>query len=154
MTVPVELGIKNTESFSPQPLQGFWSKLKKHPEIVVMSKKEVTWQQYRLSLAVAEYQICGGRHFPHFGTKFRKDLMSEKGKIPSENIIVVGLSCVEERPSGSSIIWVIFYSHLNSFQNHASMSCQPNGKSEQFLETVSPRQKLVHSRRHSIGNMR
>ena len=26
-------------------------------------QKEVMWQQYRLRLAVAEYQICGGKHF-------------------------------------------------------------------------------------------
>ena len=65
--------------------------------------------------------------------------MAEKGKVPSEKI-VVGLSSVEERPSGSSIIWVIFYNHLISFRHHASMLCQPNGKSEQFLETVYPRQ--------------
>ena len=70
---PVDLGTKKAESFSPQLLQGFWSKLKKkYPKIVVMSptvstknskQKEVIWQQYRLCLGVAEYQILGGKHF-------------------------------------------------------------------------------------------
>ena len=66
----VDLRTKKTESFSPQLLQGFWSKLKKkNPKIVVMyqmvttkssKQKRVIWQQYRLCLAVAEYQILGG----------------------------------------------------------------------------------------------
>ena len=72
VTVPVDLGTKNSESFSPELLQGFWSKLRKNPKIVVMfptvttknpKQKAVIWQQYRLSLAVAEHQICGGKHF-------------------------------------------------------------------------------------------
>ena len=36
VTVPVDLGTKNSESFSPQLLQGFWSKLKNNLKIVVM----------------------------------------------------------------------------------------------------------------------
>ena len=37
VAVPVDLTTKNSESFSPQLLQGFWSELKdKNPEIVVM----------------------------------------------------------------------------------------------------------------------
>ena len=73
VAAPVDLRIKNTESFSPQLLQGFWSKLKdKNSKIVVMppkvtnknsEKKDVIWQQYRLYLAAAEYRICGGKHF-------------------------------------------------------------------------------------------
>ena len=78
VAAPVDLATKNVESFSPQLLQGFWSKLKeKNPEMVVMSptvttknskQKEVIWQRYRLCLAVAEYQILGGEHFLIFGT--------------------------------------------------------------------------------------
>ena len=33
---PVDLRTNKTESFSPHQLQGFWSKLKKNPKIVVM----------------------------------------------------------------------------------------------------------------------
>ena len=37
VAAPVDLRTKKTESFSPQLLQGFWSKLKKrNPKIVVM----------------------------------------------------------------------------------------------------------------------
>ena len=72
VAAPVELRTKKAESFSPQLLQGFWSKLKKkNPKIVVMSptvtrksfkQKEVVWQQYHFCLSVAEHQI-GGKHF-------------------------------------------------------------------------------------------
>ena len=89
VAAPVDLKSKNTESFSPQLLQGFWSKLKgKNPKIVVMSptvttknskQKEVTWQQHRLWLAVAEYQIPGGKHFLILVTRIRKDLVVEEG---------------------------------------------------------------------------
>ena len=48
------------------------------------NQKEVIWQQYRLCLAAAEYQILGGQHFPIFGTRIRKDLVVEEGTIPSE----------------------------------------------------------------------
>ena len=68
----VDLRTKKAESFSPQLLQGIWSKLKKNiHKIVVMSPTVTTknskqtyviWQQYRLCLAVAEYQILGGKH--------------------------------------------------------------------------------------------
>ena len=64
MQLQLTLKSKNTESFPPQLLQGFWSKLKgKNPKIVVMSQtvttknskqKEVIWQQYRLCLAGEE----------------------------------------------------------------------------------------------------
>ena len=47
-------------------------------------QKEVTWQQYRLCLAVAEYQIFGGKHFLFFWTRIGKDLVVAKGSIPSE----------------------------------------------------------------------
>ena len=73
------------EHFSPQLLQGFWSRLKeKNPKIVVMSamvttknseQKEVMWQQYRLCLAVAEYQVLGGDHFLILGPESGKILV-------------------------------------------------------------------------------
>ena len=72
VAAPVDLSTKNVESFSPQLLQGFWSKLeKKNPKIVIMSQtvttkrskqKEVMWQQNRSCLAVAESQILGGKY--------------------------------------------------------------------------------------------
>ena len=93
IAVPVDLRTKKAESFSPQLLQGFWSKLKKkNPMIVVMSptvstqcskRKEVIWQQYRLRSAVAEDQIFGGKQFL-FGTRIRKYLVVEKGTTRSE----------------------------------------------------------------------
>ena len=73
VAAPVDLRTKKDESFSPQALQGFWSKIKvKNPKIVVMSPtvftkntniKEVIWQQCRQCLAIAEYHILGGKHF-------------------------------------------------------------------------------------------
>ena len=71
LIAPTDLRTKKAESFSPQLLQGFWFELKKTTEIFVMSptvtknskQKEVTWQQYRLCLAVAEHQILDGKHF-------------------------------------------------------------------------------------------
>ena len=72
------LRTKKTEKLLTQLLQGFWSKFKKkNPKIVMVSptvttqnkkQKEAMWQQYRLCLAVAEYQIPGGSTFPCFGT--------------------------------------------------------------------------------------
>ena len=54
----------------------------KNPKVVVTSptvflpktpgKKEVLWQQYRLCLAVAEYQILGGKHFLFLGPESGK----------------------------------------------------------------------------------
>ena len=73
VAAPVDLRTKRAEGLSPQALQGFWSRIKmKNPKIVVMSptvttknseQKEVIWQQYRLCLAVAEYQILDGKIF-------------------------------------------------------------------------------------------
>ena len=94
VAAPVDLKSKNTESLSPQLLQGFWSKLTgENPKIVVVSptvtsknsaQREVIWQQYRLCLAVPEYQIIGVKHFLFFGTRIRNDLVVEEGPIPWE----------------------------------------------------------------------
>ena len=83
VAAPVDLRTKKTESFSPQLLQGFWSKLeKKNPKIVIMSptvttkrskQKEVMWQQYRSCLAGTESQILGGKYVSYFGTSIRRD---------------------------------------------------------------------------------
>ena len=73
---------KKAESFSPEALQGFWPKMKvKNPKVVVISPTifskytkpmEVIWQQYRLCLATAEYQILGGKHFVILGPESGK----------------------------------------------------------------------------------
>ena len=80
---PVDLRTKKTESFSPQLLQGFWSKLKKKKSQdcrdvpngyyqKIEAKKEVIWQQYCLCLAMAEYQILGGKHLLTLGPESGK----------------------------------------------------------------------------------
>ena len=84
----VDLRTKNTESFLPQLLQGFWSRLKeKNPKIVVMSptatsknskQEEVIRQQFRLCLAAAEYQIRGGQHFLILGPETCKSWWLKK----------------------------------------------------------------------------
>ena len=47
---------------------------------------EVIWQQYRLCLATAEYQILGGKHFVILAPESGKILVVEEGTIPSEEI--------------------------------------------------------------------
>ena len=96
VAAPVDLRTKNVESFSPQLLQGFWSKLeKKNPKIVIMSQtvttkrskqKDITWQQYRVRLAVAEYQIHGGKHFLILGPVSGKIWWLQKSTTPSEKV--------------------------------------------------------------------
>ena len=69
------------------------SSRKRIPKIVVMSttvtaqnqkQKTVKRQRYRLCLALAEYQILGGKHFLICGNWIRKDLVFENGTTPSE----------------------------------------------------------------------
>ena len=48
-------------------------------------QKEAIWQQYRSCLAVAEYQILGGRHFLILGPK-SKNVVVEEGTVPSEKV--------------------------------------------------------------------
>ena len=91
VAAPVDLRNKKIEHFSPQPLQGFWSKLKeKKPKIVMMSpmvttkntqQNDVTWQQYRLCLAVAEHQIFGGKYVLILGLESEK-MSVEKDTLP------------------------------------------------------------------------
>ena len=82
VAAPADLRTKKAEGFSPQALQGFWSKIKmKNPEKVVMfptvsikctNQKEVFSQQYRLCLAVAAYQALGCKHFLILGLESGK----------------------------------------------------------------------------------
>ena len=77
VAAPIDLRKKKAESFSPLLLRGFWHKLKKkNNKIVVLSptvetksfkEKEVAWQQHRLCMDVAEHQILGGKHFLTLG---------------------------------------------------------------------------------------
>ena len=79
VAAPTDLRTKKAESFSPQTMQGFRSKINlKNPKMVVMSptvftkftnQKEVMWQQYRLCVDTAEHQILGGKTCPHFRTE-------------------------------------------------------------------------------------
>ena len=99
VAAPVDFRIKKTESFSPQLLQGFLVKAReKNPKIVVMSptvttknskQKEIIWQQYRLCLAVVEYQILGGDNFLILGPESGKiwwlkkvQYLQKKKKVP------------------------------------------------------------------------
>ena len=82
VAAPIHLRTKKADSFSTQALEGFWSRIKiENPNIVVMSptvfskytnEEEVIWQQYRLCLAIAEYEILGGKHFLILGPKSGK----------------------------------------------------------------------------------
>ena len=61
----------------------------RNPKIAVMpptvfatnnNQQDVIWQQYRLCLAKADYQILCGKNV------FRKELVSEEGTIPSDKV--------------------------------------------------------------------
>ena len=96
VAAPEDLRTKKAEHFSRQALQGFWSKLKKkNPKVVVMSptvfsrytnQQEVIWQQYRLCLAIAEYQILGGKHFLTLEPESGNIGVFKEGTIPSEEV--------------------------------------------------------------------
>ena len=82
VAAPVDFRRKKAVGFSPQVLQGFLSKVKKkNPKIVVMSPTVTT-----KNLSVAEYQILGGKHFPFFGNRVRKNLVVKQCTIPSEEV--------------------------------------------------------------------
>ena len=155
---PVDLVTKNTESFSPKLLQGFWSSNKeKNPKIVVMSppvttqnskQKEVIWQQYCLCLAVAEYQILGG-NILYFGTRIRKDLVvKNRYNTNRRSTTAAGHSCVARNASGFFIIWAISYVLLDWCRSNGMASTSSSWR----LYVQSKR--LFQFKRHSIGNMR
>ena len=118
---PVDMRTKKAESFSPQAMQGFWSKMKtKNPKVVVMSptvftentnQKEVIWQQYRLCLAMAEYQIFSGKDVHIFGPESGKMWCSRK-----------------VNSSGFSITLAISCNYLSLYQLRVSEWFQRNGK--------------------------
>ena len=92
VAAPTDLRTKKAESFPPQLLQGFWFKLKKrNPKLVVMSQ---VLPPKALS-AMATVPFVFGRvrasnprrkTLPYFGSRVRKDLVVEKGTIPSEKV--------------------------------------------------------------------
>ena len=77
-------------------------------------QKDIIWQQYRLFLAVAEYQILGGKHFLSPETSIRKDLVVQTGTIPSEKVsLPMDPSCVARTQVGLFITLAISYVHLS-----------------------------------------
>ena len=108
--------------------------------------KEVIWQQYRLSLAVTRCQILGGKHVLILGPEAGKIWWLKKVQFLQEKY-----HC---RWTLLRKILATQYNHLSSYQSLVSMWFLRNGKSEQFLETVYPRQQWFQFERHNIGNMR
>ena len=111
---PAKLRTKKAEIFSPQLLQGCWSKLKKkNPEIVVTSPtittksfkhREVVWQQHHLCLSVAQHQIGGT--LSYFGTWVKKDLVVDKiCKTFRKSTTANEPSCVARNPSFRNLCW-------------------------------------------------
>ena len=92
VAAPGNLRRKKAESFSPQSLQDFWSKIKrKNPKIVLMSpavftiytnQKKLRRQQYRLCFAIAEYQILDGK-IPNFSSRIKNYLVDVESTTPS-----------------------------------------------------------------------
>ena len=104
-------------------------------------QKDVIWQQYRLSLAVAEDQTNPWRKtFPYFGNRVRKDVVVEKGTVPEENDYCQWTFLRGKKPKWIFTTSAIFYVHLNWFLPCVSKWFQRSGKSEQFLEPVYLRQ--------------
>ena len=163
MAVPGERKNKNSESLSPQLFQSFWSKLKdKIPKIVLVpttvttknsKQKEVIWQQYRLCLATAEYQICGGKHVLILAPDSGKIWWLKKVQYFQKKSLSLDSLAWRNAQVDLFIIWAVYFTHLNLCQSHASMLYQQNGKSEQFLETARPGQGFFQSKRYSIANI-
>ena len=116
-------------------------------------QKEVVWQKCRLCLSVPEYQILGGKHVLILGQVSGKIWWLKMYNTFRKSTTADGLSCVARNPSGFFIILAISYIHLSWYQTHVNMWFQRNGKSEQFLETVYPRQRFFQLKHHSIGSM-
>ena len=76
-------------------------------------QKEILWQQYCLSLAVAEYQILGVKHFLILGPESRRIWWLKKGTILQNNTTANGLSRVARNPSGFLKVLAITYIHLS-----------------------------------------
>ena len=66
------------------------------------------WQQYRLCLAVAEYQILGRKHVLILGPESGKIWWLKKGHYLQKNTTANGLSRVARTPSVFVIILAIY----------------------------------------------
>ena len=150
VTAPVDLRTKKAESFSPQALQGFWSKMKiKNPKIVVMSptvftkytnQKEVIWQQYRLCLAVAEYQVLGGKHLLILGPESGKIWWLQKVQYLQKKY-----NCKWTLLRGTQPKWIFhnlvtYYNRLRLYRLRVSEWFQQYGRFVQFSVIVFPSQ--------------
>ena len=96
VAAPVDLIIKRAESFSPQALQGFWSRIqnKEHPklewgpqlsslknsyqkkDVILATVTNCAWPQQNIELPVAT--------IPHSRTQVRQGLVTEEGTVASE----------------------------------------------------------------------
>ena len=125
VAAPVDLRTKKTESFSPQLLQGFWSKLKKkNPKTVVMyptvtaknSKQKRGYMATVLSVLGRSRipKSLVGEHLLTLGPESGKIWWLKKGNNTfRKSITANGLSCVDRNPSGFFIILAISYNHLS-----------------------------------------
>ena len=112
-------------------------------------------QQLRLSLAVAEYQILGSKHFLSLGLESGKIWWLNKVQYLQKKY-----HCRWTLLRGRQPKWIfhnfgdVFHNHLSSYRSRVSEWFQRNGKSDQFLEIVYRRQKWFQVERHRIGNLR
>ena len=162
----VDIRTKKTESFSPQLLQGFWSKLKEKESLRLScclrllppktrsrkkSKGNGTvcawpWQSIKsLTLNISLFWDQNQEEF----------WWLKKCTIPSEQYHCQWSFLRGKKPKGIlHNVLATSHHHLSWYQPRVSMWFQRNGKSEQFLETAYQRERLFQFKRHSIGSMR
>ena len=119
-------------------------------------QKEVLWQQYRLCLAVAKYQILSGNYFPILGPESGKIWWLKKGTLPSEK---VPLPLDSPDGQGTEVdfftILATYLNHLSQYRPRVSIWFQRTGKSDHFLEIVYPNRKIIpvrapHCRQYAL----
>ena len=147
VAAPPDLTIKRAEGFSPQAQQSFGSKIKlKNPKIGVMcptvftectNQTEVIWQQYQRCLAIAEYQILGGKHSSKSGKiSWLKEIQYLQKKYHCQWTLLRG-----RQPK-----WILhsfgdLCNPLSLYRSRVSEWFQQNGKFVQLLEIVYRRRK-------------
>ena len=163
VAAPVDLRTKNTEMLLTTAIAGLLVKAQEkefvmYPTVTAKNSKQKRGYMATVLSVLGRSRIpksLVGEHLLTLGPESGKIWWLKKGNNTfRKSITANGLSCVERNPSGFFIILAISYNHLSLFQTHANMWFQQNDKFEQFLETVYPRQKLFHFKRHSIGSMR